>query len=213
METYKLFKCDELRHNVFGIVAIFARSIRSISNAEQPSSDGISLRFFASDKTLQNRIRKIHKRRKWFGQLYLTVPFFGRWRCFIYNAYRKIQWFSFFLFFSFFFFSFKWIKGNETYNFLSLGILWRAPNLISPNGLPRNSNTIKFFGRSSFFMLFIRFPDKNLWHKQKLKSIFILNLNVSQIKATNFRTYNSWSCDNCAKFIGIDESTLSSRSL
>lgn len=49
-----------------------------------------------------------------------------------------------------------------TYNFLSLGIPCSAPNLISPNGLPRNSNIIKFFGSSSFCMVFIRFPDKNL---------------------------------------------------
>lgn len=56
-----------------------------------------------------------------------------------------------------------------TYNFLSLGILWKA-NFISPNGLPRNSNVTRLFGRSSLWMAFIRLPDKNLQWKL-LKSV------------------------------------------
>lgn len=50
--TYKLFKCDEFRHNVSGIIDKFARSSRKISNAMHPSSDGTVLKFLASDKTL-----------------------------------------------------------------------------------------------------------------------------------------------------------------
>lgn len=50
--TYKLFKCDEFWHNVFGITEILARSMRRISSDEHPSSDGSSLKLLASDKTL-----------------------------------------------------------------------------------------------------------------------------------------------------------------
>lgn len=60
---------------------------------------------------------------------------------------------------------FFWVYNNNnknTYSFLSLGIFWNASNLISPNGLPRSSRVIKFFGRSSVFIVLIRFPDKNL---------------------------------------------------
>lgn len=54
--TYKLFKCDEFRQSVFGIMDILARSIRRISNTAHPSNDGNSLKLFASDKTLEHRI-------------------------------------------------------------------------------------------------------------------------------------------------------------
>lgn len=62
----------------------------------------------------------------------------------------------------------------NTYSFLSLGILWSASNFISPSGFPRNSNVIKFLGRSPLSIVFIRFPDKNLridvgWEKKTMK--------------------------------------------
>ena len=63
----------------------------------------------------------------------------------------------------------------KTYNFLSLGILWSASNLISLNGLPRNSNVIRFFGRSSLSIVFIRFPDKNLQKRKKIAFEIALN--------------------------------------
>lgn len=57
---YKLFSLGEYRHRSLGMLDKLDRSMRRISSIVQPSRDGKSLRFLASDNTLHS-LRTIEK--------------------------------------------------------------------------------------------------------------------------------------------------------
>lgn len=54
LNTHKLFNLGEFKQRSLGTLDKLARSIRSVSNDTQPSSDGRSFKLRASDNTLNN---------------------------------------------------------------------------------------------------------------------------------------------------------------
>lgn len=126
------------------------------------------------------------------------------------------------------------VLGFGTYNFRNLGMLCSASNLISPNGLPRNSNVIRFFGSSSLSMVFIRFPDrylsadeskrcstermkkrKQMENKEANECKWAADVWIIHAwqKMVSSWAYNSCRFDDFTSLLGIAVSKLSSRSL